>query len=942
MFRFFENFSIVVSRILKNVNAVTGALLLVSCFFLPLHAGRVFADQATGKTVIELTVDGLPNSTSTDVYNRAISAIISDFVKQFPVRFKKKYAAKYKADPAKYGNYNWDNVEVRLKPFSGIQVEGVENDLLAIAGNMAPDVLQINFRKSDNYIQNNFLHPLDDFIKKLTPDERKQLFEDRIHPKVRPVLERMGPDGKIHFWTLPRGGTPVGKVLMYRRDLFDKHKIPYPDASWTWEKLLDACRKISDPGNGIYGILLGRGKAESWYWITFLWCAGGEVMEQDPASGKWRCSFGSEAGLRALDFYTKLSAERWVDKKGVVRRGYAYKDSRAGNKWANGEIGIHMAYIDDRVMSRFHPDIYGMAPVPMGYPDEKGVRHRGGELNCGMFGMFAGVTDPVIQDAAWEYMFHLDSEDAQRVRTRVMVEGGMGQFVMPKYLKKYGYEDLLRLSPKEMLELYDVAIKTGRPEPYGKNSNFAYEQMSNPLQLAEYLALNDKLSSVPELRTKQLRKIIRDAEARANELMIGDISSAERTKRRVIACCVLLGILVAYFFVFRKIFRIFTPPKSILGVKQETWGFRRYFWAYVLLIPAVLTILLWQYVPLARGSVMAFQDYKIIGQSAWVGVDNFGNLIVDSYWWSSVWNAFRYSLLVICLTFLPPMILAVLLQEVPKGKLLFRMIYYLPAVISGLVTMLLWKQFYEPSEFGALNQIVLSIPAIGFVGIGGILMFICFMFARRLAFYRLWGIMCIFIIVGLILFGAVSALAFPVLFPAHESAGQILSQFLPRLIQTNTEPYRWLFNPNTAMIACVIPMVWAGMGPGCLIYLAALKGIPEDYYEAADIDGATFIDKILFVVFPTLKALIVINFVGAFINSWYHSTGNILVMTGGDAATKTETAGLYIWYKAFTYLNFGPATAAAWMLAFILIGFTVYQLQILSRVEFKNTGASKK
>ena len=38
------------------------------------------------------------------------------------------------------------------------------------------------------------------------------------------------------------------------------------------------------------------------------------------------------------------------------------------------------------------------------------------------------------------------------------------------------------------------------------------------------------------------------------------------------------------------------------------------------------------------------------------------------------------------------------------------------------------------------------------------------------------------------------------------------------------------------------------MGPGCLIYLAALKGIPDDFYEAADIDGAGFIDKILFVL----------------------------------------------------------------------------------------------
>jgi multiple sugar transport system permease protein len=126
------------------------------------------------------------------------------------------------------------------------------------------------------------------------------------------------------------------------------------------------------------------------------------------------------------------------------------------------------------------------------------------------------------------------------------------------------------------------------------------------------------------------------------------------------------------------------------------------------------------------------------------------------------------------------------------------------------------------------------------------------------------------------------------------------------------------------------------MGPGCLIYLAALKGIPDDYYEAADIDGASFIDKLLFIVFPTLKVLLIINFIGVFIGSWYSATGNILVMTGGLA--NTETAGLHIWYKAFTYLKFGEAAAMAWVLGFMLIGFTVYQLKILSRVEFKTTG----
>jgi len=922
----------------------TAVLILCGLFAAApaLNAGKVFVDKKTGKTVIQLIVDGLPSPTGVDVNNRAVLAVVQDFVRNFPKMFREKYAPVYKADPAKYGKFDWDNVEIQLKPFSGIKVEGVENDLLAIAGNMAPDVLYINFRKSDNYISNNFLYPLDEFIQKLPKKERDYFYNDRIHPKIVPVIRRQGPDGKVHLWTIPYGGSPLGKVLLYRKDLFDKNNVPYPDNNWTWEKMLDACRRICDPANGIYGMQLGRGKNESWQWLTFLWCAGGEAMEFNEKAGKWSCTFGSEAGVRALDFYIRLCAEKWIDRAGHVRRGYVYKDARAGQKWTNGEIAIQIAYIDEKSLTSFNPEIIGMVPVPMGIPDEKGIRHRGGELNCTMFGMFGGIEDPVIRDAAWEYMYHRDSDAGLKARTDVLVSGGLGQFVMPKYLKKFGYEDILRLSPKAFTELYDIALSHGKPEPYGKNSNFAYEQMSIPLQIAESMALSDQLSQNPQERLHQLRRILRDAQNRANELMIGDITPQERIKRRVIAGVVLFGILVAYFFVFRKIFRIFTPPKNVLGDKQESWGFRRYFWAYILLIPAVLTILMWQYVPLARGSVMAFQDYKIIGKSIWVGVDNFGNLLVDSFWWSSLWNALRYSLLVISMTFLPPMILAILLQEVPHGKLLYRMIYYLPAVISGLVTMLLWKQFYEPSEFGALNQIILRIPAIGFIGLGAVLMVICFMFARRLAFYRLWGVMSCFIAVGFILFGTVSALAFPVIFPGHESLSMTASHFFTRLFQCNSEPYRWLFNPNTAMISCVVPMVWAGMGPGCLIYLAALKGIPEDYYEAADLDGATFIDKILFVVFPTLKALIVINFVGAFIHSWYSSTGNILVMTGGDAATRTETAGLFIWYKAFTYLNFGPATAAAWMLAFMLIGFTVYQLQILSKVEFKNAGASEK
>jgi multiple sugar transport system permease protein len=150
------------------------------------------------------------------------------------------------------------------------------------------------------------------------------------------------------------------------------------------------------------------------------------------------------------------------------------------------------------------------------------------------------------------------------------------------------------------------------------------------------------------------------------------------------------------------------------------------------------------------------------------------------------------------------------------------------------------------------------------------------------------------------------------------------------------EPYRWLTDPKTAMLSCVIPMIWAGIGPGCLIYLAALKGIPEDYYEAADLDGANFVDKILFVVFPILKPLILINFIGVFIASWYGAEGNILPLTAGEG--DTEVAGLHILYKAFRGQKYGEATAMAWVLAFMLIGFTVFQLRTISKLEFRTTG----
>jgi multiple sugar transport system permease protein len=895
-------------------------------------------------TVIHVKAHGLPEPTDTTTFNRSEVAGIRLFKDRFPEIFAARYRDKYKAHPEKYGDHDWDRVTVNLYQATGIAVEGVETDLLMIAGEQAPDVLYVNFRKSSTYIDNGFLYPLDKpedgyLAGPGSLTEEEQAF--RIHNTLWPVIRRKAPTGEEHVWCVPYGGV-LGKVLLYRRDLFDVHGIPYPDENWTWEQMLEACKTITDPAKDTFGIWNARGKHESWYWKSYCWSMGGELMTYNETNDQWRCTFDSRAAAIALDYYLELIAENWTSEDGRPQRGYSSRDvgRESQTKWEEGKIGMMLSYIDEKLFSQVNPDVTGLAPVPLGYLDENGVRHRGAELNSRMMGLFSRIEEPAVRDAAWEYLRFYDNEEAMALKTRIMVEGGFGRFINPRYLNLYGYQDLVRLSPPGWVEAFEIAIATAKPEPYGRGSNLAYDMMSYPIQEAEQAYVDGNLPEGKEERIDAIQAILHKWTIKANEKMIGIVPPEVMRVRRITAWIALFIIAGAFFLVFRKVFQAFKVPivEGSDPAAVVSWGFRKYWLAYLMLLPAVLTILVWQYFPLARGTLMAFQDYNILGGSTWVWVDNFANLLWDideNGWWTSVWNSVRYSLLVVALTFLPPIILAILLQEVPVGTIFFRTVYYLPAVITGLVTMLLWKMFYTPTSYGILNQVVMVIPAIAYVAIGLMLLAVAWSFMWRLWFHDSRFPATLAAIAGLVLFVTSIGLAGDILFPEGESILEIARQFFPRLFHTQQEPYRWLSDSNTAMLACVIPMVWAGMGPGCLIYLAALKGIPDDFYEASDIDGATFIDKILFVIFPILKPLVIINFVGVFIGSWMQAE-NILAMTGGSAGT--EVANLKIFFEAFTFLKMGPATAMAWVLATMLIGFTVYQLRILARLEFKTTG----
>jgi multiple sugar transport system permease protein len=306
---------------------------------------------------------------------------------------------------------------------------------------------------------------------------------------------------------------------------------------------------------------------------------------------------------------------------------------------------------------------------------------------------------------------------------------------------------------------------------------------------------------------------------------------------------------------------------------------------WLILAPAVLLVLTFKYYPLGRGAVMAFQDYKITLPSKFIGLENFILVFLDKSFWVYLTRTFEFSFFTLLFGFTSPIILAILLSEIPIGKVFFRVVFYLPTISSAIVVMLVWKLMYEPTEFGFLNQLVNSVRA---------------------------GLMYIRI---------------------DDAAAYLHLTGFAEWLQS-TKPIDWLGNPYSVMICVIIPSVWAAMGAACLIYLAALKTVPDDLYDAAAIDGAGIWGRLRNVTLPFLKPLIIINFVGAFIGTFL-GMGNIFVMTGGGPGDRTMVLSLAIWYRAFATLQFGIATAMAWVLGSLLIGFTVYQLKFLQKVEFR-------
>lgn len=167
--------------------------------------------------------------------------------------------------------------------------------------------------------------------------------------------------------------------------------------------------------------------------------------------------------------------------------------------------------------------------------------------------------------------------------------------------------------------------------------------------------------------------------------------------------------------------------------------------------------------------------------------------------------------------------------------------------------------------------------------------------------------------------------------PVASTAGIAIWKYLynPRLGLLNgllqalhLPPLKWLDDPALAMLSLILPGIVL-FGPG-LIYIAALQHIPEELYEAAELEGAGFFVKIRTVTLPRLRPIIAMMLIFSVIGSM-QVFDMPFIMTDGGPGYETTTVVMHIYKMAFQAYNLGKATALSIVLFVVILALILIQ-----------------
>lgn len=368
------------------------------------------------------------------------------------------------------------------------------------------------------------------------------------------------------------------------------------------------------------------------------------------------------------------------------------------------------------------------------------------------------------------------------------------------------------------------------------------------------------------------------------------------------------------------------------------------------LAPNLTGFLLFTSLPVFFSLGLSFFQWDTFSAPRFVGFDNFIRLLNDPKLWFYLYNTL-FLMTGLPLSIAGSLFLAVVLSQKLRGIVLYRTLFYLPTVTNGVALFLLWKWLYNP-KYGLINSLLLPlltwpylslvVRLVLLVGLGGWAWY----HGKRTREYwpaperrgkllhgAVLGILFLagvgWLVGGLSTYGGLASWLGG-RFSLLEGLDTI--DDLPNWLSGSTELgfLSWLGGESTAYwakAAIVFMGVWASVGGGNMIlYLAALANVPEELYEASDIDGASRWQQFWNVTWPMIAPTTFFILVMGVIAGLQGGFEIAYLMTSGGPGKdgdNTVTLGYFIYRAAFENLEFGYAAAVSWFMFVIIFGLTL-------------------
>jgi multiple sugar transport system permease protein len=301
---------------------------------------------------------------------------------------------------------------------------------------------------------------------------------------------------------------------------------------------------------------------------------------------------------------------------------------------------------------------------------------------------------------------------------------------------------------------------------------------------------------------------------------------------------------------------------------------------YAFLLPAAIIIVTFRLLPIVSALGVSFFDASFGRIRGFVGLEQYARLFADPAFWNSAINTVWFVIGAVPLSVGISLLFAMLLRKGVAALGLYRTLYFLPVVTSFVAVSMVWKLIFH-TRFGLANALLAK------VGVDPLL----------------W---------------------------LEEPTGVFQLMVAP----LGLDLPGFLEGPSLALVCVVVVSVWRGIGYNVVIFLAGLQNIPEQYYEAARIDGAGRLGLFRNVTWPLLTPTTFYVVVMTTILS-FQVFAPIYLMTGPPVGGPLGTTNVIVYYlfeQGFDAGgNMGYASAVALVLFAVILALTLFQRKVVEK-----------